>query len=32
MEQDFICVDRAGSGSNLEEAWLPQAAERIIQL
>lgn len=32
MEQDFLVVDRAGPGNNLEESWFPKAAERIIQL
>lgn len=32
MEQDFVAIDRAGPGNNLEEVWFPKAAERIIQL
>ena len=32
LEQDFVAIDRAGPGSNLEEVWFPKAAERIIQL
>jgi ureidoglycolate lyase len=32
MEQDFLAIDRTGPGRNLEEVWLPPAAERIIQL